>query len=62
MMFVVFLTLPRSQALADRATHYINSLHQVLYGGISAQRKVGCVRVSTSHLPLRAYAAIEYLM
>ena len=54
--------LPRAQALADRTTHYINSLHQVPNGGISAQRRVGCGHAHTSHLPLRAYVAMKYLM
>ena len=42
--------LPRPQAFAGRTTHYINSLHEVLHGGISARRKVGCEEEITREL------------
>ena len=47
---VCSLELPRAPALANRARHYINSLHEALDCSVSVQRNRG------SHLPLRAYA------
>ena len=37
----IFSNLPRSKPLADRPMHYVNSLHEVLYCGVSAQRTMG---------------------
>ena len=37
------IELPRPQELADRTTHYINSLQEVLCCGVGAQRTMGCV-------------------
>ena len=51
------LVLPRFQALADRTTRYINSLHKVFW----RDKRAGCGEeiLHTSHRPLRAYAACK---
>ena len=53
------MALPHPQALFDRTTHYMNSLHDVLCCGESLQRTMGCDVPSSFALTLQCSSSCK---